>query len=268
MTDTAYRVNGLLLGLAAGDKIGGPLHMALCLAESLQYRQNFDRADIQARYLAWWQAGGFDTGPTAAKIFTLAKNGSPWEESVEQVDRLLGGYTAGCNPAHRAAPLAMAHFLPDAHLAAHAEAEARLTHKHPLAGDVAAAVVLLCRALIRGVAWDEACLTAAQGRHPETRDALKRHNADTIDPGGYAPEVFRAALHFLDGFETFSEALHHSVDFAGPSNYCPVLVGSIGGARWGTAVIAPEDYRHHEALMPQLRKLSEALARDWEATTS
>jgi ADP-ribosylglycohydrolase len=58
------------------------------------------------------------------------------------LDDQAGGMTAGCNPAHRCAPLAMAPFVPDEELAERALQEARLTHHHPLAGDVAAAVAV------------------------------------------------------------------------------------------------------------------------------
>jgi ADP-ribosylglycohydrolase len=80
------------------------------------------------------------------------------------VDRERGGMTAGRNPAHRAAPLAMLASLPDPRLGAAARTEAALTHAHPLAGDVSAAVVILARALIRGTDWPTAVAGAAADR--------------------------------------------------------------------------------------------------------
>ena len=65
------RVEGVLLGLAAGDHNGGPIRMALRLAESLIHRNKVDVEDIGAKYLGWWHEGAFDTGPTAARVFTL-----------------------------------------------------------------------------------------------------------------------------------------------------------------------------------------------------
>jgi hypothetical protein len=44
--------------------------------------------------------------------------------------------------------------IADDGLAACATTEARLTHYDPVAGEVAAAVNSLCRALIRGAAWN------------------------------------------------------------------------------------------------------------------
>jgi ADP-ribosylglycohydrolase len=49
------RVIGVLFGMAAGDQIGGPVRMALRVAESLCDRGGFDASDIVARYLEWWR---------------------------------------------------------------------------------------------------------------------------------------------------------------------------------------------------------------------
>ena len=153
MSTLRSRVEGTLIGLAAGDRIGGPTRMALQLAASLLDRNGLDRDDIGARYLNWWKDGGFDTGTTAARVFSLVADGMSFEEAAARVDRERGGKTAGCNPAHRIAPLAMWSSIPDRDLPGLARAEAALTHQDPLAGDVAAAVAVLCRNLIRGLPW-------------------------------------------------------------------------------------------------------------------
>jgi len=36
---------------------------------------------------------------------------------------------------------------------------------------------------------------------------------------------------------SFVEAIRTSIKFAGPANYCPVLVGALAGARWGANTI-------------------------------
>jgi ADP-ribosylglycohydrolase len=48
------RVRGILIGLAAGDRNGGPIRMAVHLAESLAEKGRFDAEDVFGRYLAWW----------------------------------------------------------------------------------------------------------------------------------------------------------------------------------------------------------------------
>ena len=76
VTQCADRVRGVLVGLAAGDRNGGPSEMAVRLGESLDERQGFDLDDIGARYLQWWNQGAFDTGPTAASVFEQVAAGS------------------------------------------------------------------------------------------------------------------------------------------------------------------------------------------------
>ncbi len=257
------RVVGVLFGLAAGDRIGGPVRMALSVAESLRDRGTFDRDDIGARYLKWWREGGFDTGPIAAQVLELGSKGIPLEEAAKRVDTIAGGLTAGCNPAHRSGPLAMLSAIDDSRLDSAAKAEACLTHRHALAGDVAAVVVTTSRALIRGVPWEAALDQAAAGRLEETRRAVADRRTSGLSRGGFAPDVLRAAIVFVHTSPSFSIALARSVDFAGASNYSPVLVGSIGGARWGRSAIDEGAFAHHASLLPRLRSVATDLAGGW-----
>src|ERR1700722_4082776 len=159
MSDTTAaedRCRGVLVGLAAGDKIGGPIRMAVRLAESLVACGGFNPSDILERYLAWWREGAFDTGPVSDRAFTLLVAGMPVQQATAQVHREFGGKTAGCDPAPRSPPLSMLAAIADEDLVACAMSEARLTHYDPLAGEVAAAVNKMCRSLIRGAAWDVA----------------------------------------------------------------------------------------------------------------
>lgn len=147
---------GVMAGLAAGDRIGGPLAMARVLQASLEARGGLEVADLGARYLAWWTQGGFDAGRVSAAVFTRVAAGMSFEAAAPEVHRACNGMTAGVNAAHRAAPLALCAAIADDALADAARAQARLTHLHPEAGHAAAAVVLLCRALIDGHAWPAA----------------------------------------------------------------------------------------------------------------
>ena len=232
------------MGLAAGDRIGGPLQFALRLAESLLEHAEYDRGDVFRRYLAWYRDGAFDTGPVADRVLSLAHTGIPVDSAVPQVDRELAGKTAGCNPAHRVAPIAMALTIPDEAVAETAQQEASLTHHHPLAGDAAAAVAVLCRALIRGNSWETALDRAADGRMSEIRTALHPADYETLVPSGFVPETLQAAVHFVHRASCFEDALAASLRFAGGANYAPVLVGVIGGARWGVREIPASELAH------------------------
>ncbi|HKB35918.1 MAG TPA: hypothetical protein VKD72_05655, partial [Gemmataceae bacterium] len=79
---------------------------------------------------------------------------------------------------------------------------------------------------------------------------------------GYAPDVLRAALHFVGTSACFTEALKRSLAFAGSANYSPVLVGAIAGSRWGASAI-PQPALAHVAILPRVRVIAEALAAGW-----
>jgi ADP-ribosylglycohydrolase len=80
--------------------------------------------------------------------------------------------------------------------------------------------------------------------------------------GGFAPAVLRAAVYFVGSSSSFSEALERSVVFAGPANYCPVLVGAIGGARWGSSAI-PAPALAHVEILPRVETCAHGLAAKW-----
>jgi ADP-ribosylglycohydrolase len=172
--------------------------------------------------------------------------------ATAQVHREFCGQMAGCNPAHRSPPLAMCAAVGDDDLGGCAMAEARLTHHDPLAGEVATAINTIFRALIRGAAWPDVARLAgnvAVGDGPGS-------------PGGYAPDVLRAALYFAGTSASFSTALDGSLAFAGPANYCPVLVGALAGARWGASAVPPLALVH-VTIRPRVLAAAQALAASW-----
>lgn len=256
------KVKGLLLGLAAGDQNGGPIRMALRLAESLVDRHAFDREDVLSRYLDWYRNGAFDTGPVAARVFALITKGMVPEDAVRMVHSDLNGMTTGCNPAHRCGPLSMARFIDDEALPSAAVREALLTHRDQIAGDVSAAVVILCRQLILGADWKRALKLASVGRAEKAQRALRVVTRNEIDPRGFSPNVLAAAVYFLEKHESLAGALDESFEFAGGSNYCSVLVGAIGGARWGVQEV-PFDRIPHQDVLPRIYAVAERLASGW-----
>lgn len=256
------RVMGLLYGLAAGDQNGGPIRMALRLAESLADRQAFDPEDVLSRYLEWYRNGAFDMGAVAARVFALIAKGTAPQDAVRRVHSYLKEMTAGCNPAHRCGPLSMARFIDDESLPSAAAREAGLTHYDQIAGDVSAAVVVLSRQLILGTDWKRALELASVRRAEKTQKALRIVERNEIDAGGYSPNVLAAAVYFLHKHDCLAGALDESFEFAGGANYCPVLVGAIGGARWGVQEV-PLDRICHEDILPRIYAVARHLASGW-----
>jgi ADP-ribosylglycohydrolase len=177
--------------------------------------------------------------------------GIPVQEASAQVHGEFGGKTAGCNPSHRSPALSMFSAITDEDLAACAMTEAGLTHHAPLAGEIAALVNKLCRSLIRGDEWEMAL-----------RKCQIANQDGPGNDGGFSPDVLYAALYFVGSSAFFVEAMERSLVFAGPANYCPVLVGAIGGARWGASAIPPSSLVHVD-IMPRIWTAAEGLAAGW-----
>ena len=260
------RVCGVLVGLAAGDFHGGPIRMAVRIAESLAAHNGFQRDDVMDRYMTWYREGAFDTGPVADRVFARVLKGESVEEAVKAVHISRDNMTAGCNPAHRAVPLAMCRGIDLFSLSQAAVAEASLTHFDSIAGEVSAAVVILCRRLIEGAVWTDALLATSEGRDSATKHALSVVSEQELDRGGYAPSVLAAAIYYLDRHRSLQEALTASFEFAGRWNFCPVLVGAIGGARWGASAVPVERIRHTE-LMPRVTVVAQKLSALWASSS-
>lgn len=250
------RARGVLLGLAVGDRIGGPTAQAVLLAESLAVHPRFSRRDAVERYLRWWGSEGFDTGPVTEAVFGRIQQGQPLPAAVEAVHRASGGQTAGCAPAHRALPLAMSPALADTDLRVAAMSEAVLTHQDPLAGEVSAAAVRLCRALIRGRRWDQATRDAGQNSPRAVQNALL--GKGELSPGGFAVDVLCAAACLAGDAGDAGAGLEVAWAFAGPANFAPVLVGAFLGARFGAEAL-PQSPR----ITPRIQQAAQALAATW-----
>ena len=257
-TSIADRAAGVLWGLAAGDRNGGPLAMACVLVEGVLARGRFDVRAIRKGYQRWYEAEGFDTGPVAATVFELRRGGFSSSAAVARAHELHDGKTAGCNPAHRFGPVAACSLDDDALLSA-ARVEAALTHRDRLAGEVSAATAGLARALLRGLSWDDARRRVAARVGAEVASLF-----DESEPklSGYAPDVLATACHFLSRGTCARSALEAALQHGGPANYAPVLVGLLAGARWGANALGA--VRVHARTKPeQVSLLAERLARCW-----
>jgi hypothetical protein len=58
---------------------------------------------------------------------------------------------------------------------------------------------------------------AAAGRQPATQAAMLLAVKPTPKSGGFAPDVLRAAIFFVNGNSSFEAALSEALRFAGPA---------------------------------------------------
>jgi len=246
------RAIGCLAGLMAGDVNGGPTAMMMKNLETIVCTRTLVMQNFGKGYLEWFKEGGVDASLVTQKVLELVNSGLTFNEAVKQIDKELDGMTAGISPAHRSIPLTLhyvAWYLRSPNFFVefpntgfrefeyHIGKEARLTHLHNEASQVSQAVNAICMYLILGkdivksiefgmnflkTDWSENFL--------EYIDSL---TINDLSDGGYAPDVLVAALWFLMNNGLFEDALEQSKAFAGAANYCPILVGSIGGAMNG-----------------------------------
>ena len=215
--------DALFQGIASGDQYGGPTKMAQILYESIEAKKRLSVQDVTARYLDWWKTDAFDTGPVFDAVFAKINEG-PWRAAPAfQVHLELNGETAGCNPAHRIAPIALFENISTIAIGDLARREASITHWDAIAGDMSAVMAYLCRFSLEGQSWQEAkSITAAL--EPEAWRIIQKAE---ISKDGYAPNVMRTAIEFLDQ----PNSLQRAFEFAGFGNYCPVIVGTIDALR-------------------------------------
>jgi len=211
----------ILEGIKVGDQIGGPYELSKIVNSSLVACKGFNKKDLTARYLKWWETDAFDTGPTFASVFNNITKGIDHIEAVKKVHYSLNGNTAGCGPAHRILPLAGFLDIPDNRLIEITKEEAEITHFHPDAGNGSAILVMLCRYLIEGQTIEEAKKSLANNDY--LNKSWEKVLSAKVLPDGYVFNVIKSALYFLDQ----KDALNKSIKFAGPANYCPVIVGAI-----------------------------------------
>ena len=118
----------LLRGLAAGDKNGGPIQLAMLLYDEVK-KSGFTDKGVFRAYYNWITTEGFDTGPTFARVCFYVQGGCNRAQAVEQTHWDMNQKTAGVGPAHRATPLAL--FYRGAELDEVVYREAKLSHFSP-----------------------------------------------------------------------------------------------------------------------------------------
>jgi ADP-ribosylglycohydrolase len=209
--------------------------MTLILAGSIADNAGLDEADVVRRYMAWFLTGSFDTGPIWNAVFNEIAGGADPNQAARIVDQKLGGMTAGVNAAHRATAIGCACAIPDELVPAAARREAQLTHWHTDAAESSVATAVIVRRMLRGASLCEAVAAAAACTSGVVNSILLQKSIDArhLSPGGYAPKTLEAALYFTQSSTSFAAAVRDSIAFAGPCNYCPVLVGAFAALRFG-----------------------------------
>ena len=254
------RAVGCLMGMLAGDDNGGPTAMMMKNLKTIAHTKTLMTQYFGKGYLEWFKKDGYDAGLVTHKVLNLVSLGLSFGEAAKQVNEVLEGMTAGISPAHRSIPLTLyyvAWYLRSPNFfeefpntgfrefESSIKSEAKLTHLNKEAGEVSAAVNAICLYFIVGKDEYKAIKFGMKFLNYDWawQDNIFKHigslTIDDLNNGGYAPDALVAALWFLFNNRTFEDAIKQSKEFAGAANYCPVLVGLIGGSMYGYKEIKP-----------------------------
>lgn len=275
---TVERYLGCLLGLAVGDAVGTTLEfrtpgtfspisdmegggpfglkpgqwtddtsMALCLAQSLITKKDFDPLDQMGRYLNWRNWGYlsstghcFDIGNTVAQALHR------FEETRDPFSGSTDPRSAGNGSLMRLAPVPM-RYATDPALAIHLAGESsRTTHGARTAVDACRYMgALIVGALLGGEKdqllsdsyspvpgyWQEYPL------HPEVEEvrtgSFKRREPPEIKGTGYVVHSLEAALWAFNRGASFREAVLMSANLGDDADTTAAVCGQLAGALYG-----------------------------------
>lgn len=267
------RARGVLLGLAVGDALGGPLEfisaaeirarhhgpvddyvgggwlslepgqgtndtaMALALARSAATRLGYDPDWALKAYLEWFRTDPPDVGSTIRSALEAADaGGSAIEAAVALHCRT--GRSAGNGSLMRIAPIALRYLRQPERRSLAARADSKLTHYDEHAADACRWLCEVIAGLIAGV--DPAELAAPATL--ETECSVTRAEAATAADGpaaGYVGTTLGVASAAMRTAASFEEGLRWAVNLGGDADTNGAVAGAVLGARFGASAIPP-----------------------------
>lgn len=303
------RYRGSLLGLAAGDALGttvefqppgsfGPLEdivgggpfrlapgqwtddtsMALCLAQSLVERRQFDPSDQMARYLRWYREGYlsstgvcFDIGNTVRQALErFERTGDPYSGSADQ-------HSAGNGSIMRLAPVPLFYSQnPHAALSQAAESS-RTTHGARAAMDACRYFGGLLVGAVHGESKNALCaerycpIPGFWEGNPLVAEidaiaagSFKQKAPPEIAGIGYVVKSLEAALWAFYHSGSFQEGCLLAVNLGDDADTTGAVYGQLAGAFYGEQGI-PEAWRATLAQRELIASLAEGL---WKLATA
>jgi ADP-ribosyl-[dinitrogen reductase] hydrolase len=271
------RFRGVLLGLAVGDALGGPLEfqpprdpdnfvtemigggwqrlapgewtddtaMTLCVVESLLTKKVFDPDDIARRFVLWMKSGPKDIGMHTQRVLTAISKGDSWEQASLDVQEIQPD-NAPNGSLMRFAPLPLFFYRHPEYVAELSPVLSRITHPHKdcewacVCASVTLAWTLLGRSKHEAV--QEAYL-ACDGASEELRyrisEAMKP-NCETR-PTGWVLDTLEVALWSFLHTSSFEDALLVVVNRGDDADTVGAITGALAGARYGLSSI-PRDW--------------------------
>lgn len=292
------RYRGALLGLAAGDALGAAVEfmppgsfvpltdlraggphrldlgqwtddtsMAMCLAESLVERGEFDPADGMRRYVRWWRDGYwsstgrcFDIGnATAAALGKFERTGDPFAGSADP-------WTAGNGSLMRLAPVPLfCHPQGTAAVERFSAESSRPTHAAPEAVDACRAFGVLIHRALSGETKTQLLAPSAPFDPPLSPKVAavvagsfwKKH-PPAIQGTGYVVDCLEAALWAFAWTDTFEAGALRAANLGDDADTTAAVYGQIAGAFYGEEAI-PAGWRTALTRADDIRAMADRL---------
>ncbi len=267
------RFRGVLLGLATGDALGGPLEfqpartpgnyltemvgggwqklapgewtddtqMALCVVESLLTKRVFDPDDIARRFVVWMKSNPKDIGLHTRRVLDAISHGDPWADASREA-QALDPDNAPNGSLMRCAPLALFFCRHPEYAASLSPVLSRITHAHI---DCEWACVFLNVAIVRllnGMRRTEsierayeACDGASQSLKDRIGSAMQTRCE--VSPTGYVLDTLEVAVWSFLHTTSFEDAVLEAVNRGADADTVGAVVGALAGARYGMSNI-------------------------------
>lgn len=242
---------------------------ALCLLDSLLYKNKMDTEDFMKRICNWYQCGYmavdfqvFDVGVQTAEAIRNYLSGVPLLQ-VANNDVLANGNGS----LMRVLPLAIWHQGSDIQLIEDAYAQSHVTHAHLRSKVCCALYCLWARSILNGLdieaAWSDAVtkLRAYLKDKPDDLEQLEYYiRPDELEKGtgsGYVVDCLKSARYALKQ-TTYQDVIKTAIAFGRDTDTTACVAGGIAGLYFGFDSI-PESWlaqlRAKDLVEPLLTKL-------------
>ena len=228
---------------------------ALCLLDSIAACKKFRLKDFSDRLLAWYQTGKwavngtvFDVGIQTGEALNAYRLGMPPEQCG-----LLRPDGKGNGALMRVLPLALWHSVTDKELVLDAHEQCLITHGNLCNQVCCALYCLVARALLTGLAFDEA-LDKALGSLRRIYHELPAYEQELewgIRPdepwegrgSGYVTDCLRSAFMIMKRASSYEEAVKRAVMLGNDTDTTACVTGGLAGIRFGLSGI-PKRWLH------------------------
>jgi ADP-ribosyl-[dinitrogen reductase] hydrolase len=260
----ADMVGGGPFGLAAGEWTDDT-SMALCLAESLILKGDFDPVDQLERYLAWYHSGHLASNGVCFDIgITVRAALGRFERTHEAYPGLTSPYSAGNGSLMRLAAVPMFYARKPVEVFRRSGDASRTTHACHEAVDACSYYGLLIMGALAG--WPKQSLLDPPG-HWESVEAelaaelaglepailevaegsFKSRQPPEIEGSGYVVRSMEAALWAFYHSESFGEGALLAANLGDDADTTAAIFGQLAGAYYGEQGI-PLEWREKLAL--------------------